>query len=399
VIRYRNFGNGPMRPVAKPAPADSAPLIPIPDAALAEAVASQAGYAGPVLHDAETKAETFPAAFQKTELKLPQPRVDWRDIGVSSEDAVRPATMQNPVAPPEDTPVGPRAFAPSPDRISTPFAPLPEPVMPPPVVAMPPPVLTNPVAYPFVPQAAALDTATPRAELPRQSLLGMLQDPAPRDQAGASPAAARSLLEELRVSSARNTAPRDGLLASLAQPAVWDLPLAAPAAISAPMPLVGQPIPPLDMGQGGLLASGLGAAARAPVTMADLPLHQPPQAPRPAMPEPVAAPPAEWRDAGPVNPPRTAAVEPLAAAAGVSHRPNWRAALAATETVPPQTQPAQAQPAFQRPAMAAVRASGSLADMFRMVATPAPQSSPPADLARTNALQDVLRGLHPAKRG
>ncbi|WP_147465024.1 hypothetical protein [Teichococcus wenyumeiae] len=175
-----------------------------------------------------------------------------------------------------------------------------------------------------------------------QSLLMALRGTATQDAPAAPVERSASLLEELRASSAASPAPREGLLGLLAQPAVWDLPLAAPQPHGF-APLAGRPIqaPTPDQALLNLPPGGFGGPpATAPA--------QPLWSQQPAAPPPAAA----------------MAPEPPAVAARTRHAP--------------------------------APATGSLAEMFRMVsAVPPPPAEPPKP---TDSLKDILRGLRPDRR-
>ena len=245
------------------------------------------------------------------------------------------------------------------------------------------------VAAPAPVAAAEPEPAVPASPPPgfagrqtAETLLAMLRGSAQRDGAPATPEPPpRSLLEQLRAGSVVNAPPSEGLLALLTQPAVWDLPLAGPAPAGL-QPLIGQPIRPLDPSRVSLLDMPAQAFGQ-PRPAAPVPAPEPDAIPPEAEPEALAAP--EGLEAGPAAP--DAAQQPGEPQAPSAPRPVWAA--------PEVPRPEPASP--PAPALPEDPAPASLAAMFRLVAAP-PPAAPPVP-ARTDSLQDVLRGLRSGRRG
>jgi len=366
VIRYRNFGNVPVRGTFQPPPADSAPETSDLDAALAEAAALQReeeARAAPV-------AVPQPLVLTDPHLDAPsltqldhadQPQVDKLDVAaVSWADSAPPlVTLQ------------------------------PEVVRPAPLAAAPPsPEWTPP---------------TPVINMP-------------------APAEERPLLEVLREASLQPATAQHGLLALLAQPAIWDRPAAPQGMV--PGPLSGQPI---ATDTGGLLSSaGFGAAAPAPYQPPAQPAP-PPSAPYQdsasyqEQPEPFVQPPAfvpyqeppqpfvQQQDFVPYQEPPQPFVQkqdfvPYQEPAQpfvqqqdfVPYQEPPQSFVQQQDFVPYQepAQPCAPQPDAQFQPQPAASAT-PLADVFRRVRTSAVQ---PAEAKQTVALHNVLRGLRAGRQ-
>jgi len=413
VIRYRNFGNVPVRGTFQPPSAESVPDTPDLDAALAEAAALQ--------REEEARATPLPAPQPPV---LTDPHLDFPNPA-RMEEVDQPKVEKLDIAAVSWADSAPSLAAVQPE------------------VVMPVPAAAPPLPPPQVEWTSPAPISAPKPFM-------------------AAPDEERPLLEVLREASLQPATAQHGLLALLAQPAVWDRPAAPPGMV--PGPLSGQPI---ATDTGGLLSSaGFGAAASAPpapyqdfvphqelpqpfVAPAFVPAQEPPQ---PFVPQPAYAsyqePPqsvAQQPDFVPYqDPPQPFVQQP----AYVPHQEPSQPLVQQQDYVPyqepaqpfvqqpdfvPYQEPAQPfaqQPAYEpyqepsqpfvqqpdvvpyhepaqpyapqpeatfqpQPAVAPATAATPLADVFRRVRTSAVQ---PAEAKQTVALHNVLRGLRAGRQ-
>jgi hypothetical protein len=244
VIRYRNFGNVPVRGTFQPPPTEISVEAPGLDSALAEAVALQReeearAIAAPVPHSHQQSGQGLTEPGLPQSEPINQPQVDNIDIAATTWIEAVPLTV----------------------------------IMQPGVV-VPEAALKSPVAD--LPPAETILPA-PRTEAFQARPLPV--EPVVLEGASA-PEDGRPLLEVLREASLQPAPAQQGLLALLAQPAIWDRPASQPPAM-VPGPLSGQPI---ATDAGGLLSSaGFGVPA---------PAHEKPAPPisQPYMPQPAFVP-------------------------------------------------------------------------------------------------------------
>jgi hypothetical protein len=409
VIRYRNFGNVPVRGTFQPPPAEIPVESPGLDAALAEAVALQQqeearALAAPVPHAHQSAGRDLTGPSLLRPEPLNQPQVDRIDIAATTWTEAVPLTVTM-----------------QPDVVA-------------PVAALKGPVVDLPPGETIlsVSRAEAFQATKPLPAAPM-----VLEGAFTSEDA-------RPLLDVLREASLQPAPAQQGLLGLLAQPAIWDRPASQPPAM-VPGPLSGQPI---ATDAGGLLSSaGFGAPAPAAYQPPASPVsqHQAPQpdfVPYQEVPPPDASQqnfvpyqePAQPSAPQPDFMPFPEAPQPYALQQNfVPHQEpmqpfvpqqNFAPYREAPQPYAPQqdfvpyqvpAQPSVPQPDFvpfqqpsyalqpeaqvqppPQPSSAQVKPpAASLADVFRKVRAPAAQ---PAEAKQNAALHNVLRGLRAGRQ-
>jgi hypothetical protein len=393
VIRYRNFGNVPVRGTFQSPPAEIPVESPGLDAALAEAVALQReeearAIAAPVPHAHQPADQGLTRSAPLQPEPLNQPKVDNIDIAATTWTQAIPLTVTM-----------------QPDVVA-------------PVAALKSPVADLPPAETILPVSRA-EAFQARPVPARPMVL----------EGAFTSEDARPLLDVLREASLQPAPAQHGLLGLLAQPAIWDRPASQPPAM-VPGPLSGQPI---ATAVGGLLSSaGISVPAPAayqppapPVSQHHVPqpdfvpyqeapppyasqqnfvpYREPvqPSAPQPDLvPFPEAPPYALQQNFVPYQEP----AKPSAPQQNfVPYQVPAQPSVPLPDFVPYQQpqqpyalQPeAQVQPP-QQPSAAQVKpTAASLADVFRKVRTSAVQ---PAEAKQNVALHNLLRGLRAGRQ-